>query len=108
MCGFCAGLAGHPHWTEAQREGDAAEADSRARFLIRHHRLALVNAVCGVFGCRVEDWAGGQYVVRSTRGHQEIVDALPQVWQVVERLAGRAIDPLDPALLAQLTSAAAS
>ena len=30
MCGFCAGLAGHPHWTEAQREGDAAEVDFAA------------------------------------------------------------------------------
>lgn len=105
MCGFCAGLAGHPHWSETQREGDAQEADSRARWLVRHHRLALVNAVCGAFGCRVEDWASGQYVVRGSRGQVEIVDALPQVWQVVETIAGRPVDPLDPTLLARLGGA---
>ena len=106
MCGFCAGLAGHPHWTEAARDGDAREVDSRTRWLVRHHRLQLVNAVCAAFGCKVEDWASGQYVVRSSRGQVEIVDALPQVWQVVETIAGRPVDPLDPALLAQLAPGA--
>lgn len=104
MCGFCAGLAGHPHWTVAPREGETYEPDSRARWLLRHHRLLLVNAVCAAFGCKVEDWASGQYVVRGSRGQVDIVDALPQVWQVVERIAGCAIDPLDPALLARLSA----
>jgi hypothetical protein len=50
----------------------------------------------------VEDWHAGQYIVRSLRGRSEIVSALPEVWTLVEAIAGEAIDPLSPALLAAL------
>ncbi len=45
---------------------------------------------------------GGQLLVSSQRGRTEMVEQLPQVWQVVENIAQRPLDPLDPTLLAAL------
>lgn len=103
MCGFCAIVSGIPHWTEAG--SDAASGtwpEARERRLERLYRVKLVNAVIAHYGCAVEDWAMGEYIVRSQRGRTEIVPALPQVWQTVESIAGRPVDPLDPALLERL------
>ena len=103
MCGFCAMVSGQPHWTEAG--SDAASGtlpEARERRLARMFRVRLVNAVIGHYGCALEDWAMGEYIVRSQRGRTELVPALPQVWQTVESIAGRPVDPLDPELLARL------
>ena len=104
MCGFCAVMSGVPHWTEAASDaGEREDArDAHERRLARARRVALVNAVLGHYGCRVDDWHGGQFMVTSLRGRSEMVSALPEVWRVVELIAGRALDPLDPALLATL------
>lgn len=105
MCGFCAVFAGSPHWSELPT-GDAP--DLLTRQAVRRQRLRLVNAVVQAFGCTVEDWHGGQYIVRSLRGRSEIVNALPEVWTLVEAIAGQAIDPLSPQVLAALRASDAS
>ena len=104
MCGFCAVFSGVPHWTEtASDAGDGAQDTGGPAWRRgRQQRLRVVNAVLAHFGCRVEDWMGGQFVVSSQRGRTEMVEQLPQVWRVVENIAQRPLDPLDPALLAAL------
>jgi hypothetical protein len=42
------------------------------------------------------------YIVRDRKGRAEVVDDLGGLWAAAERLAGRPLDPLDPALLAPL------
>lgn len=110
MCGFCAVFSGVAHWSETS--SDAGDRDSdhggHAWRLARQRRLRLVNTVLAHFGCQVDDWMGGELVVRSQRGRSEMVAQLPQVWQVVENIAQRPVDPLDPALLAALRAVAAS
>lgn len=107
MCGFCAVFSGVAHWTEtASDAGDREqETGGPAWRLGRRQRLRVVNAVLVHFGCRVEDWLGGPFLVSSQRGRTEMVEQLPQVWRVVENIAQRPLDPLDPALLAALRSA---
>ena len=105
MCGFCAVFAGSPHWSELP---SGAPLDDYTARRVRRQRLQLVNAVVRAFGCTVEDWHVGQYIVRSTRGQVEIVNALPEVWARVAAIAGCPPDPLDPALLAALRAAATS
>ena len=104
MCGFCAVFAGIPHWSEvgsdAAQEVPASSGPETRQG--RLQRLALIDRVARFYGCRVEDWMGEQYIVRSLRGRTELVRALPSVWSVVEDIAGRRVDPLDPALLAAL------
>lgn len=107
MCGFCALVAGVPHWTEAGSDAAAGlEREGRDLRLERAYRVRLANAVLAHYGCTLEDWANGQYIVRSQRGRSELVPALPQVWQTVEAIAGRPVDPLDPELLARLATVA--
>ena len=51
-----------------------------------------------------KDWMANQYIVRSQRGTTEIVDYLPQVWEVVESVCNKPVDPLNPDLLNALRS----
>ncbi len=108
MCAFCTVLTGAPHWTEAGSDaGRASEPESgRARYLHRLYRVALINRVLACYGCKAEDWANNQYVVRGQSGHTALVEQLPQIWQTVEGIAGRPADPLDPALLDALRAQA--
>ncbi len=107
MCGFCAMVSGVTHWTEGGSDAaSGVEREARDRRLERIHRVRLANAVLAHYGCVLEDWAMGEYIVRSQRGRSELVPALPQVWQTVEAIAGRPVDPLDPELIARLAAAA--
>ena len=110
MCGFCAVFSGVPHWTETASDAGDRDSDSggHAWRLARQRQLAIVNAVLAHYGCRVADWMGGEFVVTSQRGRSEMVQHLPQVWQVAENIARRPLDPLDPTLLAALRARGSS
>ena len=105
MCAFCAMMTdGSVHWTEAGTDAgrSGAPESGRTRYLGRLNRVALVNRILDHFGCQASDWANNQYVVRSRTGRTALVAHLPQVWAAAEEIAGRPLDPLDPALLAAL------
>ncbi len=108
MCAFCAMMTGETHWTEAGTDaGRAAEIESgRPRYLGRLHRVELINRILDHYGCTAADWANNQYVVRSHSGRTAIVAHLPEIWAVAEEIAGRPLDPLDPALLGTLHASA--
>ena len=110
MCGFCAVFAGIPHWTEIASDAGDHEHSGGGHLwrLARQRRITLINAVLAQFGCRIDDWMSGQYLLSSQRGRTEVIDHLPQVWRVVEDIAGRSCDPLDPQLLEALRVAAAA
>ena len=40
--------------------------------------------------------------VASTSMNTEMVDTLPQVWEMAGRMLGRTIDPLDPAVITRI------
>lgn len=110
MCAFCAMMAGgSTHWTEAGTDaGQTAEPESgRTRYLGRLRRVALVNRILDHYGCEASDWANNQYVVKSRDGRTSLVAHLPQVWAAAEEIAGRPLDPLDPALVDALRRATA-
>jgi hypothetical protein len=92
MCALC-GVIAKEHWAEL---GDGRRA--------RLFRAALVNRVLAHFGLTVDAWAGGQYVVRDRKGAASVVGDLGALWIEAERLAGRPLDPLDPALVRALAS----
>ena len=76
-----------------------------ARFVDRAYRLKLINRILRHYGCKVDDWAGGQYLVHGHRGRTEVVEQLPQIWMIVEDIATKPVDPLDPQLLSLLSEA---
>ena len=80
------------HWAEL---GDGRRA--------RIFRAALLDRVLSHFGLSVAAWAGS-YVVRDAKGGTAVVSDLGALWVEAERLAGCRLDPLEPALVAALSS----
>jgi len=103
LCGrdFVSGV----HWAD-RRPGEDGAADPgerhRERRRDRGRKAALANEVLRFYGLKVEDWGGSKYLVRDRKGRSELVDDLGSLWPAAGRLAGRAPDPLDPALQAAL------
>jgi len=90
MCVLC-GVLLDDHWAEQ-------EGGRRGRVL----RGRLLNRVLAFYGLRLDDWSGRVWVLRDAKGRTAVVENLGAVWVEAERLAGRRLDPLDPALVASL------
>ena len=54
-------------------------------------------------GCGPRDWNGSKYLLKDGKGRSELAQDLGSLWPAAEKLAGRAPDPLDPALLKKLS-----
>lgn len=65
-------------------------------------RVRLLNRVLAHFGLELGDWSGRVYLLRDRKGKTAVVGDLSGLWAAAEQLAGRPLDPLDPALLAAL------
>ncbi|HEX6566079.1 MAG TPA: hypothetical protein VF020_17445 [Chthoniobacterales bacterium] len=98
MCGLCGLLGTEGDWSNSI----ASALPARQQ---RFTRIALANRILSFFRLRLEDFQGVSYVLTSPTGHREIVADFGQIWGVAETMTGRPIDPLDPALLAWLSSA---
>jgi hypothetical protein len=81
------------HWSEQ----DPAERGAARRE--RVFRVKLANRVLDHFGLKLDDWGGRVYVLRDRKGRSAVVDNLGGLWVEAERLAGRALDPLDRGLV---------
>ncbi len=106
MCSLCATMGNGSFWTDAA--GRSEFEGSGERVTPRHERgrrVQLVNMILGGYGLTLRDWSGSAYVLEGKSGVSEIVYHLNGVWSAAERLAGRACDPLDPALLDRLEGA---
>lgn len=102
MCGLCGVLNHADHWTNGPANNSGG---GPARLLAGGRLQALAaNDILSVYGLRLDSWAD-RYALRSATGKTAIVDNLGSLWVEVERITGRACDPLDPMLLAQLEAA---
>ncbi len=91
MCALC-GVILNEHWAEQ-------EGGRRARVF----RVVLLSRVLSHFGLSLHDWSGSVYVLRDSKGSSTVVGDISAVWSEAERLLGRPLDPLDPALVAELS-----
>jgi hypothetical protein len=107
MCVLCGrDFVAQVHWTDRHLEDRARAAGSNAdpfdyhrdRRRDRVHRAALTNKILRHYGLRVEDWSGSKYLVHDRKGRSELVQDLGALWPTAEKLVGRPLDPLDPAL----------
>jgi hypothetical protein len=95
MCGLCGMFGGADHWTDQSgKEGPDRAAE-------RRHRVEVANLVLEPFGVRCAEWQG-RLTVSGRTGRSMVVDHLGALWPAAEKLAGRAIDPLDPAVIDRL------
>lgn len=101
MCGLCGIIGGEAHWTDRAGDAGAIGNADLTRRRERQQRVNLVNRVLTPFRLKISDW-NNAFILRGPTGKQAMVDVLAHVWQPAEQLAGRPLDPLDPALLAAL------
>jgi hypothetical protein len=94
MCGLCGLFGGARHWTDAPGGERTGEAE-------RRHRVRIANELLAPFGLRLSSWAG-RYTLGGRTGRSAVVDHIGALWSTAERLASRACDPLDPALIERL------
>ena len=92
MCSLC-GVMAKEHW--------ATLGDDRRTQLLRARTL---NRVLDHYGLQVQAWGAGTLVLRDAKGGTAVVDDLGALWTEAARLAGRPLDPLDPALVAALSA----
>ena len=109
MCSLCGMLAGRGHWTDSASSPEvfAARAEAHTAGRERQQRIRILNVVLRHYGLSLSDWAASRYVLRSATGRTALVENLGELWLAAERLIGRPVDPLDPALLAALAPASA-
>ena len=106
MCVFCSQTWMEEHWADAAAEpgGDVVALETHAirrgqRLRDRADRARLFGIVLTEHGLTLQDWEGSSYILRDAKGRGAVVANLGQVWQEAERMAGRALDPLDLDLL---------
>ena len=68
----------------------------------RRLRARVASRVLAHYGLTLGEWTAGAYVLRGRTGRTAMVPHLGALWPAAERLAGRACDPLDPALIRSL------
>jgi hypothetical protein len=93
VCSLC-GVFRNEHWAD--------EGGGRRRLVLR---VSVLQRLLATAGLSLREWAG-QYVVADAKGRSEVVEDLPGLWVVVERLTGRPLDPLDPTVVAAMTEQA--
>ena len=104
MCVLCGEFVARVHWSDRRFEDGVRAAEitigefDRARTRDRLRRASLANRVLTHYNLGIEAWGGSKYVLRDSKGRSEIVQDLGGLWPAAEKLAGRALDPLEPAL----------
>jgi hypothetical protein len=99
MCGLCGMFGAADHWT------NQSGAEAVQRMAERQHRVRVANEVLGVYRLRCGEWQG-RFTVSSGTGRSLVVDHVGALWPAAEKLAGRPIDPLDPAVIARIEALA--
>lgn len=92
MCGVCGSLGGEEHWSSGAGRIQGNEAPTRRAE--RATRIRLINRILAATRVTVTDWQGRFYLVTGPTGKQQVVDSLPHVWQAVQEMSGRSVDPL--------------
>jgi hypothetical protein len=117
MCVLCSQLWVDDHWADAAAaspgSGDLVVLEAHAgrrgqRLRDRAERARLFDLVLAERGLTLQDWEGSSYILRDLKGRSAVVPDLAHVWAEAEEMLGRALDPLDPELLAALRQRAVS
>jgi hypothetical protein len=105
---LCGQMFSEIHWSERLLDPEMVSqgAGETLRRQDRHARTRLIGKVFAHYGLDVsDDWSAMNYVVGNRKGTQQVVGSLAELWPAAARMAGRPLDPLDPALLQRLRAA---
>ncbi|WP_159392794.1 hypothetical protein [Methylobacterium sp. C1] len=101
MCGLWGGMA---HWSNASSLPGRARASGQP-IALRLAQARDLSEVAAHRGVSVRDWMHSSWILETQSGASLIAESLPQVWEGIERLAGKPLDPLEPAFIAHLENA---
>ncbi|MCX5494359.1 hypothetical protein OSH11_06580 [Kaistia dalseonensis] len=96
MCGFC-GSFSERHWS-------AAPVSGARPTLARLNVAQIAGRLTAAGGVRLVAW-GDRFQLTGRTGRTALAANLSEIWQATDRL-GKAIDPLDEALLDRLEAGA--
>jgi len=102
MCVLCGQMLTEIHWSDRQLDPQqiSCGTDESLRRQSRHARLKLIAKVLAQFHLEVsDDLSSSNYVVGDRKGHRQVIANMAELWAEASKLAGRALDPLDTALL---------
>ncbi len=116
MCVLCGEMIMTVHWTDQplhdvdyRRKRTVVVGESqRERLRLRLKRVAIANKLLAYYGLSLRDWNGSRYLLSSRNGLSKVIYDLGGMWSAAAKLAGRQLDPLDPAFLASLQKEAGS
>jgi hypothetical protein len=90
MCSSCGFPAVPGHWTDAGISGAPDKLRTRDR------RAKILSRVLGRYGLKAHDGLQVPGIqISNLSGSHIIVRDLAEAWKEAERLAGKAVDPLD-------------
>ena len=92
MCGLCGIFGERTHWST---QGVARGTSRRQRFF----RLQAINRVLSLVHYTIRDFSGTDYVLCAPTGAQSMVKEMGQMWQDLEKMRGRPLDPLDETII---------
>lgn len=103
MCILCSDFVTQVHWTD-RRKGSALEEvmigeGQRERQRDRLKRAQLCNEILALYKLKIRDWNGSKFVLEDAKGNSRIVHDLGALWHDVQKLIGKAINPLDEYLI---------
>ncbi|HUN42815.1 MAG TPA: hypothetical protein VMU81_21185 [Acetobacteraceae bacterium] len=105
MCVLCGQMFSEIHWSERlldPQQVSQGESETKRR-QDRYARTRLIAKVLAHYGLDIsDDWSATNYVLGNRKGVQLVAASLAEVWPAAARMAGRAVDPLDGALLRHL------
>jgi hypothetical protein len=82
----------------------AATGDRIERDRQRRARVGRINQVLAHYRLVLDDRGPHTLVLRAATGRSVVLGDFSGVWAAADQLAGRPIDPLDPALLAYVVA----
>jgi hypothetical protein len=105
MCVLCQQMFTEIHWSERLLDPEMVSqgAGETIRRQGRHARTRLIGKVLAHYSLDVsDDWSAMNYIIGNRKGTQQVVGSVAELWPAATKMAGRAVDPLDPALLQPL------
>ena len=109
VCGLCALLAGRRAGGGAPNESlFAAEDDRIQRDRHRRERVRQMKRIFAHYRLSLDDRGAQGLVLRTATGRSAVLADFSSLWAAADQLAGRPIDPFDPALLSHLAAGAPS
>lgn len=102
MCMACGQMFMNIHWSDTQKTDEAGFVDLGLLLRTRMEKVKFTNQVLNFYGLRVSSRSGGGYTVSTRTGRSVLCEDFGDLWPKAQKLTGRLVDPLDPALIAYL------